>query len=170
MPISHRATLTAAFAKLQSNLPGQRGSIASRNISHKFPRTSQKCAHLFPQFDCLLGEKTVLERVLVVFGGSGPRCAAMHPATFFSVYGRRFARATFSGFGSAALAGQHRNGVAWMIVGHLLDLRLARVALRGASSKVFIANSVEWASAGVDEEALSGAVSRGFWVTLPTIA
>jgi hypothetical protein len=125
---------------------------------------------VLPLFDRFLRKQTVLERVLVFFGRSGSRCAAMHPATFFTVYGRRLAGAAFSGFGSTALTGQHRNGVAWMIVGHLLDLRLAGVALCGASSKVFIGATFEWARAGVDEEALSGAVSRGFWVTLPTIA
>jgi hypothetical protein len=52
----------------------------------------------------------------------------MHPTTFFAVYRRRLAGATLTGFGPAPLAGQHWTGVAWMIVGHVLDLRLTGVA------------------------------------------
>jgi hypothetical protein len=54
----------------------------------------------------------------------------MHAATPFTLYRRRFAGLAGTGFGTTALAGQHRNRIAYVCFGHLPNLRLTGGTLR----------------------------------------
>ena len=60
---------------------------------------------------CLLGMKTMFQRVLIAFRGAGARCAAVHAAAGLSGKGRGLKRCSLAGLGTAARACSHGSGI-----------------------------------------------------------
>jgi hypothetical protein len=94
----------------------------------------------------------------------------MHPTTPVAVHRRRPAGLARASLGTAARTGQHRPGIARVIAGHLLRLRLTGAGVDAGSPTIVIAGLCASARADGDAAALSGAVWPGACVTLPTIA
>ena len=100
--------------------------LRSLDVLQQLPRPSDQRLNLFPLFNRALREKTVLERILVLFRRARTRCAPMHSTTLLAGHRRRAARLAGAGPGPAARAGKHWAGIARVIVAHRLlgrDLR-----------------------------------------------
>ena len=85
----------------------------------------------------------VLLCIHVAKRGPGSVRPAVHPATLLALDGGRAARLAGPGLGAAAQTGQHRFGIAGILVGHLLDMRFTGEGLREDFSTNSIGGSLE---------------------------